>query len=131
MDSWSAWKLAVGPGCLYRARGENVAPEPAEKRATAARRGCSSHMMRASAWLVLTTLAACGSDGEPGNRAKESGAPAKAVQTATPVGLFESDSPVGASQICFQRDGADYRFGLTLRGADNLSCSGSGRAVQA
>ena len=88
-------------------------------------------MIRASAWLALAALAACGSDREPGNAAEESGASAKAVQTATPVGLFESDSPVGTSQICFERAGADYRFGLTLRGTDNLSCSGSGRAALA
>lgn len=85
-------------------------------------------MIRASAWILLAGLAACGPDPQAGNASGERGKPARAIQTATPVGLFESQGPGGTSQICFEQDGAAYRFALALRGADNRGCSGSGRA---
>jgi hypothetical protein len=85
--------------------------------------------MRILACLLLAGLAGCASEGESGgNDARSAEAPAR-IQTATPVGLYEAGPATARSQICLLDEGDDYRFGLVLRGADSLSCSGAGSAT--
>jgi hypothetical protein len=87
------------------------------------------------ALLVLIALAGCRGEqqgnGGPGPAASGAAGSAKAVQTATLTGLYESATAPRRNQMCMiEREGRAGTFGFVIWGPGEKSCSGSGPATR-